>query len=306
MQRADIIRQEIEDLERLLQGNYPQWKSRECRAWWFCPILQCNWSKNKHHFFFFFNRSDANLNQVWLYLFLFTQFASLYFEFSLARWDIYFLLIGSIKMHCNGRGFNNWGGGDCRWSPVARRPWIWILQVVSCDLEFRLLSVQALFLMPRILEIAFSRLYLCVYILFFWGGVWTIPPPLSKKEPYILFLNLFCYTVGSRVLKVLLKPQSNKLICNRKKLVDKKIVFIINIIIVFHFRHRKSQGLFYSSAIPAWYKLPERHGQKHSWRIWFVSENYHIIQILRFFFYFNIQWHWLPPEKLKKSWILNS
>ena len=132
MRRADIIRQEIEDLERLLQGNYPQWKSRECRAWWFCPILQCNWSKNKHHVFFF-NRSDANLNQVWLYLFLFTQFASFYFEFSLARWDIYFLLIGSIKMHCNGRGFNNWGGGIaggllwpgdlefefCRWSPVT-------------------------------------------------------------------------------------------------------------------------------------------------------------------------------------------
>lgn len=258
-------------------------------------------------FFFFFNRSDANLNQVWLYLFLFTQFASFYFEFSVARWDIYFLLIGSIKMHCNGRGFNNWGGGDCRWSPVARRPWIWILQVVSCDLEFRLLSVQALFLMPRILKIAFSRLYLCVYILFFGGGGYEpFPPPFRKKEPYILFLNLFCYTVGSRVLKVLLKPQSNKLICNRKKLVDKKIVFIINIIIVFHFRHRKSQGLFYSSAIPAWYKLPERHGQKHSWRIWFVSENYHIIQILGFFFYFNIQWHWLPPEKLKKSWILNS
>ena len=145
--------------------------------------------------FFFFNRSDANLNQVWLYLFLFTQFASFYFEFSLARWDIYFLLIGSIKMHCNGRGFNNWGGGDRRWSPVARRPWIWILQVVSCDLEFRLLSVQALFLMPRILEIAFSRLYLCVYILFFWGGgVWTsTPPPLSEKgtlhplpQPFLL------------------------------------------------------------------------------------------------------------------------
>ena len=194
MRRADIIRQEIEDLERLLQGNYPQWKSRECRAWWFFPILQCNWSKNKHHFFFFFNRSDANLNQVWLYLFLFTQFASFYFEFSLARWDIYFLLIGSIKMHCNGRGFNNWGGGDCRWSPVARRPWIWILQVVSCDLEFRLLSVQALFLMPRILEIAFSRLYLCVYILFFWGGGYEpFPPPLSEKgtlhplpQPFLL------------------------------------------------------------------------------------------------------------------------
>ena len=33
MQRADIIRQEIEDLERLLQGNYSQWRSRECRAW---------------------------------------------------------------------------------------------------------------------------------------------------------------------------------------------------------------------------------------------------------------------------------
>ena len=148
---------------------------------------------------------------------------------------------------------------------------------------------------------------MCIYSFFFGGGGYEpFPPPFRKKEPYILFLNLFCYTVGSRVLKVLLKPQSNKLICDRKKLVDKKIVFIINIIIVFHFRHRKSQGLFYSSAIPAWYKLPERHGQKHSWRIWFVSENYHIIQILGFFFYFNIQWHWLPPEKLKKSWILNS
>lgn len=139
MRRADIIRQEIEDLERLLQGNYPQWKSRKCRAWWFCPILQCNWSKNKHHFFFFFNRSDANLNQVWLYLFLFTQFASFYFEFSLARWDIYFLLIGSIKMHCNGRGFNNWGGGG--------------LQVVSCGQETLNLNFAGGLLWPWILSV---------------------------------------------------------------------------------------------------------------------------------------------------------
>lgn len=93
---------------------------------------------------------------------------------------------------------------------------------------------------------------MCIYSFFLGGGGMNhSPPPFRKKEPYILFLNLFCYTVGSRVLKVLLKPQSNKLICDRKKLVDKKIVFIINIIIVFHFRHRKSQGLFYSSAIPA-------------------------------------------------------
>lgn len=108
--------------------------------------------------------------------------------------------------------------------------------MVSCDLEFRLLSVQALFLMPRILEIAFSRLYLCVYILFFFwgGGVRTIPPPpFRKKEPYILFLNLFCYTVGSRVLKVLLKPQNNKLICNRKKLVDKKLFLLLILLLFF-------------------------------------------------------------------------
>ena len=82
MQRADIIRQEIEDLERLLQGNYSQWRSRECRAWlpYFAMQLVQKQAPN-----FFFNRSDANLNQVWLYLFLFTQFASFYFEFSLAR-----------------------------------------------------------------------------------------------------------------------------------------------------------------------------------------------------------------------------
>ena len=142
-------------------------------------------------------------------------------------------------MRCNGRGFNNGGGG------VIAGGLLW-----PGDLEFHLLSVQALFLMPRILEIAFPRLY--IYICsFFGGGGGGGVMNHSQKEPYILFLNLFCHTIGSRVLKMLLKPQSNKLICNQKKLVDKKIVFIINIIIVFHFRHRKPQGLFYSSAIPA-------------------------------------------------------
>lgn len=75
---------------------------------------------------------------------------------------------------------------------------------------------------------------MCIYSFFLGGGgVWTIPPPLSKKEPYILFLNLFCYTVGSRVLKVLLKPQSNKLICNRKKLVDKKLFLLLILLLFF-------------------------------------------------------------------------
>ena len=58
-------------------------------------------------------------------------------------------------------------------------------------------------------------------------------PPLSEKEPYILFLNLFCYTVGSRVLKMLLKPQSNKLIFNQKKLVDKKLFLSLILILFF-------------------------------------------------------------------------
>ena len=38
------------------------------------------------------------------------------------------------------------------------------------DLEFRLLSVQALFLMPRILEIAFPRLYIYICSFFLGGG----------------------------------------------------------------------------------------------------------------------------------------
>ena len=192
---------------------------------------------------------------------------------------------------------------------MARRPWIWILQVVSCDLEFRLLSVQALFLMPKILEIAFSRLYLCVYILFFFlggGGVWTIPPPLSKKEPYILFLNLFCYTVGSRVLKVLLKPQSNKLICNRKKLVDKKLFLLLILLLFFILGIGNPKG---SSIVVRYqhdinYLRDMARNTVEGYDLWvkiIISYKFSV-----FFFYFNIQWHWLPPEKLKKSWILNS
>ena len=100
------------------------------------------------------------------------------------------------------------------------------------DLEFRLLSVQALFLMPRILEIAFPRLYIYIYVLFFWGGGGGVMNH-SQKEPYILFLNLFCHTVSSRVLKMLLKPQSNKLICNQKKLVDKKLFLLLILLLFF-------------------------------------------------------------------------
>ena len=171
---------------------------------------------------FFFNRSDANLNQVWLYLFLFTQFASFYFEFSLARWDIYFLLIGSIEMCCNGRGFNNGGGGDCGWFPVARRPGTPSVKRSS-----------ALFDAQNTGNCISLTIYIYIFLFLGGGGLWTIPPPLSEKEPYILFLNLFCYTVGSRVLKMLLKPQSNKLIFNQKKLVDKKLFLSLILILFF-------------------------------------------------------------------------
>ena len=61
------------------------------------------------------------------------------------------------------------------------------------------------------------------------GGVMNY----SQKEPYILFLNLFCHTVGSRVSKMLLKPQSNKLICNQKKLVDKKLFLLLILLLFF-------------------------------------------------------------------------
>lgn len=75
---------------------------------------------------------------------------------------------------------------------------------------------------------------MCIYSFFLGGGGMNhSPPPFRKKEPYILFLNLFCYTVGSRVLKVLLKPQSNKLICNRKKLVDKKLFLLLILLLFF-------------------------------------------------------------------------
>ena len=75
---------------------------------------------------------------------------------------------------------------------------------------------------------------MCIYSFFFGGGGYEpFPPPFRKKEPYILFLNLFCYTVGSRVLKVLLKPKSNKLICNRKKLVDKKLFLLLILLLFF-------------------------------------------------------------------------
>lgn len=90
--------------------------------------------------------------------------------------------------------------------------------------------------MPRILEIAIpDYIYIYIYSSFFFGGggVYEPFPPLSEKEPYILFLNLFCYTVGSRVLTMLLKPQSNKLICNQKKLVDKKLFLSLILILFF-------------------------------------------------------------------------
>ena len=154
---------------------------------------------------------------------LFTQFASFYFEFSLARWDIYFLLIGSIEMCCNGRGFNNGGGGDCRWFPVARRPWIPSVKRSS-----------ALFDAQNTGNCISLTIYIYIFLFFWGGGVYEpFPPPLSEKEPYILFLNLFCYTVGSRVLKMLLKPQSNKLIFNQKKLVDKKLFLSLILILFF-------------------------------------------------------------------------
>ena len=128
---------------------------------------------------FFFHRSDANLNQVWLYLFLFTQFASFYFKFSLARWDIYFLLIGSIEMCCNGRGFNNGGGGDCRWFPVARRPWIPSVKRSSALFD----AQNTGNCISRTIYIYIYN-FIYIYSFFFWGGgvYEPIPPPIRKRS----------------------------------------------------------------------------------------------------------------------------
>ena len=120
---------------------------------------------------FFFYRSDANLNQVWLYLFLFTQFASFYFEFSLARWDIYFLLIGSIEMCCNGRGFNNGGGGDCGWFPVARRPGTPSVKRSS-----------ALFDAQNTGNCISLTIYIYIFLFFGGGFMNHFPPPFRKRS----------------------------------------------------------------------------------------------------------------------------
>ena len=126
-------------------------------------------------------------------------------------------------MCCNGRGFNNGGGGDCGWFPVARRPGTPSVKRSS-----------ALFDAQNTGNCISLTIYIYIYSLFFGGGGFmNHSPPLSEKEPYILFLNLFCYTVGSRVLKMLLKPQSNKLIFNQKKLVDKKLFLSLILILFF-------------------------------------------------------------------------